>query len=274
VGAAAVTGIASAASQFSSSSPLPSFKMPAIPVLSSYSAAASPFSHSYSMPLVPSFLEVSRPPVVSIMPLGGAGGAGRGAGGAAAAPNALSLNSVADPAAKARVLEFRAAYNAYVTKGVSRPNRPASDLCASNPIITPKCGTHPRSIMPQIKEIGLDEFVKRLRTIDPSISMEEDKMKVKKMQFSQSEIDGERALRKKEKYIEKKEPDSDRIGKLPKSKAIVVSNDGYIVDGHHTAAGILLAGAEDEKVHVVKINKPIKWILEAAAAVGVPRAGV
>jgi len=253
-GSVAVAGIATAASRFSSSSPLPSFKMPALPALPSFSAAASPFSHTYSMSPVPSFLNVSRPPVVSVMPLGGAG---------SAASNALPLNSVADPAAKARVIEFRAAHNAYVTKGVSRPNRPASNLCASGTI---DCGTYPRSIMPQIKDIGIAEFIKRLQDIDPRVSMVEDKMKVTKMTFSQSEVDRDRALRKKDKFIEQ--------GKLKRKNAIVVSNDGYIVDGHHTAAGILLAGAGDEKVHIVKINKPIKWILEASAAVGVPRAGV
>ena len=84
-------------------------------------------------------------------------------------------------------------------------------------------------------------------------------MSVKDLKATQSEINADTAVKNSAKYLSGK---MDLNNPKP-NEIIYVSSDGHILDGHHRWSGLLLADP-DTKIPVIRINKPMKDILEDA----------
>ena len=84
-------------------------------------------------------------------------------------------------------------------------------------------------------------------------------MSVKDLKATQSEINADKAVENSAKYLSGKM----NLNNPKPNEIIYVSSDGHILDGHHRWSGLLLADP-DAKIPVIRINKPMKDILEDA----------
>ena len=84
-----------------------------------------------------------------------------------------------------------------------------------------------RSDMPQIPTSARDKFLADIEK-DNGITFEKEKVDPTTLKPIQKEVSGSRAGAIYEKFAEK--------GKIPKDERILISKDGYVVDGHHTWA--------------------------------------
>ena len=80
---------------------------------------------------------------------------------------------------------------------------------------------------------------------------------MKDLKATQSEINADKAVENSAKFlaggVDLKNPKEDEV--------IYVSSDGHILDGHHRWSGLLLANP-DTKIPVIKIDKPMRDLLE------------
>jgi len=84
-----------------------------------------------------------------------------------------------------------------------------------------------RSDMPQIPTSDREKFLKDIEK-DSGITYEKEKVDPTTLKPIQKEVSGSRAGAIYEKFAEK--------GKIPKDERILISKDGFVVDGHHTWA--------------------------------------
>ena len=84
-----------------------------------------------------------------------------------------------------------------------------------------------------------------------------DAISVKDLKATQSEINADKAVENSAKFlagkVDLKNPKEDEV--------IYVSSDGHILDGHHRWSGLLLANP-DTKIPVIKIDRPMRDLLE------------
>lgn len=177
-----------------------------------------------------------------------------------------------------KALEFLTKYRTYRQMGQSMPvvtkegdvlSRDVADTCAMGEI---SCGTFPRYIMPQIKDVN--QFIKDANRLGIHLKKHEETITVKsadelkaKIRPSQSEIMASKVADKVAKVAQK--------GLDPSKFNIIISKDGYIVDGHHTwntLVNVLEADPRTVTFKVTVIEADILDILVAAAAVGLPNA--
>lgn len=91
-------------------------------------------------------------------------------------------------------------------------------------------------------------------------------IKIKDIKLSQSEVDKGRVNKKVGRWDDKKLHKIDTTG-------IYLSNDNYIVDGHHTVSALKAKFGEDAEITVWEFNKPISYIIPGAYAAGVGHVG-
>jgi len=188
------------------------------------------------------------------------------------------ISKIKTDEAQEKAIEFLTKYRAYREMGQNMPvvtkegnvfDRKEADTCAMGQI---KCGTFPRFIMPQIKDV--DQFIKDANDLGIHLKKHKKTITVKsadelkaKIRPSQSEIMASNVADKVAKIAER--------GLDPKKLSIIVSKDGYIVDGHHTwntLVNVLEANPKTVTFKVTVIEADILDILVAAAAVGIPNA--
>lgn len=113
----------------------------------------------------------------------------------------------------------------------------------------------PRSQMPQIPENMRGQFIKDMA--DKGISTELRKIDAMDLKPSQMEISATKTARLYEHF---------KSDGIPKDKAILVSKDGFVVDGHHhwaAAAAMGLMG-KNSKIPVIQMDANIKDALAMA----------
>jgi hypothetical protein len=123
---------------------------------------------------------------------------------------------------------------------VSKHNRNLSEE-----IEIPKIGmTFSRELMPQINKDRMTEFLKYLK--DQDIEYHTEKLKTKELRATQSEFD----LAKVDEMMGQKT-----------DKKIIVSNDGYIMDGHHRWLAYYNTDKES-KIDSIVVDLPILELLK------------
>ena len=93
-----------------------------------------------------------------------------------------------------------------------------------------------RSDMPQIPTSARDKFLADIEK-DNGITFEKEKVDPTTLKPIQKEVSGSRAGAIYEKFAEK--------GKIPKDERILISKDGFVVDGHHTWAASVAFGFDN-----------------------------
>ena len=91
-------------------------------------------------------------------------------------------------------------------------------------------------------------------------------IKIKDIKLSQSEVDKGRVNKKMGRW------DNKKLSKIDTS-GIYLSNNNYIVDGHHTVSALKGTFGKDDEISVWQFDKPISYIIPAAYAAGVPHVG-
>lgn len=129
----------------------------------------------------------------------------------------------------------------------------ASDICKINPPICEGNLGIERKDMPQLKDDVIPGFLKSFQ--DQGVSVTKGTMKVGQLKATQKEINAEKvtgmaAAKRRGEY----DP-----GKAP----IIVSKDGYVLDGHHRWAAMLHDDPGNE-MRVYKVDTDIKTLLKAA----------
>ena len=192
--------------------------------------------------------------------------------------NVADISKITTTEGQEKALEFLTKYRTYRQMGQSMPvvtkegdvlSRDIADTCAIGGIT---CGTFPRYIMPQIKDVN--KFIKDANKLGIHLKKHEESITVgsadelkAKIRPSQSEIMASKVADKVAKVARK--------GLDPSKFNIVISQDGYIVDGHHTwntLVNVLEADPRTVTFKVTVIEADILDILVAAAAVGLPNA--
>ena len=163
------------------------------------------------------------------------------------------------PGARNRVRAFRKGHDDYIKLAESAPNRSEVDLCTDKNV---DCGPYPRYIMPQIEDI--DAFIAGAAIVGITLSYMATEKTIGQMAPSQSEVSRNRVTRTAN-WIRS------NPGAL-NEKPIVLSNDGYVIDGHHRYFALQSLEMNDKPISVYIINKPRDYVLEAAAAVGLKMA--
>jgi hypothetical protein len=148
-----------------------------------------------------------------------------------------------------------------VSKGIMTPTPPPPsgnvDLCADD---APLCEGHkgiPRAFMPQINKEDIPSFIKFALEHD-GISSTNTTMRPSELKPSQREISatGVKGLAPKV-----------NSGSILESGPLIVSRDGYVVDGHHRW-GAFMNRAPNTPIPVIIMNATIQEVLESAAAWG------
>jgi predicted kinase len=107
--------------------------------------------------------------------------------------------------------------------------------------------------MPQIRSFKLNDFLAKLR--EKGIGTKEGAHPVSKLRSTQSEIHAEHV----------QEIISDPKMRPNLDKTVIVSKDGYLLDGHHRWAALSTIDP-DSKIKTVSVNLPIKKLLKEAGA--------
>ena len=123
----------------------------------------------------------------------------------------------------------------------------ADDLCHTNPEVCKGNKGIPRSEMPQIKKENLPAFLKFLNKKGIKVN-ENQHIPAEKLKPTQKELDSVKV----EEMIQNPKPSA---------KAILVSKDNHILDGHHRWAAIFMTSPK-QTILCHKIDLPIKTLLE------------
>jgi len=179
----------------------------------------------------------------------------------------LTLHSLT-PVAKGRVQEFRTKVEDFLKNSKhtkkNKKNKITKklaeiDVCSSTAI---ECGAYPRYVLPQIDDLG--SFLKDAKKIGIPLHYTTETRILDQLKPSQSE-----ALKSRVKST----ATDIKTGKLDLNKnPIIISRNGDIIDGHHRYFALIQLKRTAESIPVRVVDAPTLTILEAAAAVGLPRA--
>lgn len=170
--------------------------------------------------------------------------------------------------------EYKLTVNGQGAKEVADKLRAAiktsSDLCKISPPVCTKNLGIPRAKMPQLSDEVTDKFIQALR--DRGIKIEEGIEHVGNLKATQGEINAEKVTGMITAIGEGKYD--------PSGKPFIVSRDGYVLDGHHRWASMLLLDP-DNRMKVMKVDMDAKDLVneansfegveQAPLAAGVPR---
>lgn len=139
-----------------------------------------------------------------------------------------------------------------LAKAVEQGIGKSADLCKINPPICRGNLGRSRDTMPQFPDDKVrDSFLEKLQK--KGVRVSEGKMKVGQLRASQEEIQAKKTIGMAGAYLD---------GKFSQIKnAIVISKDGYIVDGHHRWAALLTV-SPGEEMNVIRVGVPIKELLD------------
>ena len=144
-----------------------------------------------------------------------------------------------------------------------------SNLCSTDKNFYPICLGNlgiPRCFMPQFEDKNsLREFEDTLKMYNIKSSIEEiDPIKLK---GTQREIESEKVHN----IVSKQEADPNFFENMTNNLApIMVSNDNYIIDGHHRWSSMLvfnLKHKENKKLKIKKYDAPIRFLLKISNSV-------
>jgi hypothetical protein len=141
-------------------------------------------------------------------------------------------------------------------RGKTKRQRPSNDMCRSKDFCKGSKDI-PRSLMPQI--YNAKRFSKTIRR-KFKVGSKHTTMRARNLKPAQNEINADRVDDVVDAIEEK------RLTRNP----IVVSKDGYVVDGHHRWAAYKKK-SPSKKIPVLKIDAPIKDALGIAVAAGTKR---
>lgn len=107
-----------------------------------------------------------------------------------------------------------------------------------------------RKDMPQIAEKDIPGFLKWLKS-EHKIDSRKTKVRVGDIRMTQSEMDFDKVLgiRQKGRVLD---------------KPVIISKDGYLLDGHHRVAAMMLMN-ENKKLEVQEVDLAIRSLLEVAS---------
>jgi len=149
-------------------------------------------------------------------------------------------------------LKFTGPGHEKLAKAVEKGIDKAADLCKITP---PVCRGNlgvSRDKMPQFPDNKVrDSFLGEMRK--QGVRVTEGKVRVGQLKASQEEIQAKKTVQMAGQFLDGKFPDI--------KNAIVISKDGYIVDGHHRWAA-LLAVSPGEEMNVIRVGVPIKALLD------------
>jgi hypothetical protein len=169
----------------------------------------------------------------------------------AAAPAAPAGNESATILNKYK-LKFTGPGHEKLAKAVEKGIDKAADLCKINPPVCRGNLGRSRDTMPQFPSDDVrDSFLAKMKK--QGVRVTEGKMKVGHLKASQDEIQAKKAIGMAGSYLD------GTFGKI--KNAIVVSKDGYIVDGHHRWAALLTVDPSEE-MNVIRVGVPIKPLLD------------
>ena len=145
-------------------------------------------------------------------------------------------------------------------KGIEK----SADICKARPPVCKKNLGLTRDKMPQLDAPTTKRFLKSYR--DEGVKVSDKWMHVGQLKATQAEINATKVAGMAKSVVG---------GKFPNiTDPIIVSRDGYILDGHHRWA-TLLALSPDNRMQVVQVDAPIKSLLKKAASFkGVERRGI
>jgi len=170
-------------------------------------------------------------------------------------PSHLDIERL-DKENKERVIKYREQRDTYLKQGTSLPSAPKYDYCASDDKL---CGKYPRYIMPQIDD--LDKFITDVNEIGIDMMYSKENITPDKLFSSQSEV-SKFGVEKKIKNLEQGKGD----------KAIIISQDNFVIDGHHRLSALTEEKRLHDPIAVKRINQKRDYIFEAAAAINVDMA--
>lgn len=134
----------------------------------------------------------------------------------------------------------------------AKKNRKSTNLCNKTKTFCKGAKNIPRRLMPQI--YNHKRFSKKIRK-NYNIGSKTIKLSTKSLKPSQNEINGE--------IVEKVVESMKKTRKSKKEMPIVVSKDGYVVDGHHRWAAHKKMNPR-KKIKALKIDAPINDALGIA----------
>jgi hypothetical protein len=172
-----------------------------------------------------------------------------------ALPSHIDIKNL-DTESKKRVIEYRETRNTYLKQGISVPSAPEYDYCARHDKL---CGKYPRYIMPQID--NLDTFIMKVNDIGIPMKYSNESIAPHELFSSQSEV-SKMGIERKIQNLNDGKGD----------KAIIISQDNYVIDGHHRFIALLEKGLSRVPIPVKRIDQNHDYIFEAAAAINVDMA--
>lgn len=145
----------------------------------------------------------------------------------------------------------------------------SADICKVTP---PVCAGNlgiPRKDMPQLEQSVVDNFLADLKK--EGFKVEEGHTSVGQLKATQKEINAEKVkgmAKAHEEHVAK-----GGEGWSPSKNPIIISSDGYVLDGHHRWAAMLHIGP-GEKMPTKRVSMPMKELLKRAKGYkGVTQAG-
>ena len=138
-----------------------------------------------------------------------------------------------------------------LAKAVDHGITKSADLCKINPPVCKGNLGISRDKMPQFPNMRVrDSFLDKLRK--EGVRVSEGTVKVGQLKASQEEIQAKKTIGMVGAYLG---------GDFPDIKdPIVISRDGYIVDGHHRWAALITV-SPGEEMNVIRVGMPIKELL-------------
>ena len=129
-----------------------------------------------------------------------------------------------------------------------------TDICKMSPEICAGNLGIPMKKMPQLEGESLEKWLGAL--LLKGVVVEANEVSVSDLKATQREIKGEKVAGMAQAF---------REGKFnPMDKSIIVSRDGYILDGHHRwAAGVFLQPPPNN-MSVIRVDMPIRELLDSA----------
>ncbi|MHC4400520.1 MAG: DUF3560 domain-containing protein [Planctomycetota bacterium] len=141
-----------------------------------------------------------------------------------------------------------------VADKIARGIQGAADICQADPPVCVGNLGIPREDMPQLPKGPMAEFLKHWR--ESGVKVEHDTMHVGDLRATQRDILAQKVVGMARSAVD---------GNFPAIKApVVVSNDNYILDGHHRWAALMVLHP-DNVMAVTRVDAPIQALLDQAA---------
>jgi hypothetical protein len=150
-----------------------------------------------------------------------------------------------------------------VAKQISQGIERSADLCKVNPPVCVGNLGIDRKDMPQLSDEVIPHFLKSYQ--DKGTSVTKGTEEVGRLKATQGEINAEKVMGMVQAY---------KDGKFnPADAPIIVSRDGYVLDGHHRWAALLVADPSN-RMKIYRVDTPIQTLLaDAKGFKGVTQAG-